>query len=74
MDSGTSDSESGHINRSTEDSGVEGDVNRRGPAQEISDEKNIIMWPRGYSYNILVKNVATFCPCQKKIKICLRLN
>ena len=41
-----------------EDSGAEGNLNCGGLAQEVSDEKNISMWPR--SYDILMKNVAAF--------------
>ena len=33
-------------------------------ALEVS-KKNINMWPRDCSCDILVKNVAAFCPCLK---------
>lgn len=51
----------GHL-RSMEDSGAECDLmNCGGLAPEIS-VKNINMWPRYCSCDILGKNVATFCP------------
>ena len=31
--------------------------------QEISKEKAFSMWHKDCFYGILVKNVATFCPC-----------
>jgi hypothetical protein len=34
-------------------------------AQEISKEKNFRMWYKDWFCGILVKNVATFCPCLK---------
>ena len=34
-------------------------------AQEISKEKNFRMWHKDCFCGILVKNVATFCPCLK---------
>jgi hypothetical protein len=42
-------------------------------AQEISKEKNFIMWHKDYFYGILVKNVATFCPCLKSLPEANRL-
>ena len=30
-------------------------------------ENNFSMWPRECFYGILVKNVATFCPCLKSL-------
>lgn len=54
----------GQTRKTVEDSGI--DCNN--PAQEVSEEK-IIQWPRDHGYDILAKNVATFCPCQKKKKI-----
>jgi hypothetical protein len=36
-------------------------------AQEISKEKNFRMWHKGCFCGILVKNVATFCPCLKSL-------
>lgn len=53
------------------DSGSENYLNCEGITQEVSQERNISMWPRVGSCNILVKNVAYFCNFQK---IYLRLN
>ena len=36
-------------------------------AQEISKEKNFRMWHKDWFCGILVKNVATFCPCLKSL-------
>ena len=36
-------------------------------ALEVSGEKKLNMWPRDCSCDILVKNVATFCPCLKSL-------
>ena len=33
--------------------GAEGDLNCGGLAQEVSEEKNVSMWPRDYSCDIL---------------------
>ena len=57
----------GHTSRSMKDSGAESDLNCRGPVQETSEEKNIIIWPKDLSDDILVKNVATFCSCPKSL-------
>jgi hypothetical protein len=46
-----------------EDSGAEGDLNHGVLAQEVSEEKNF----RDHSCDILVKNVAAFCPCLKSL-------
>ena len=46
----------GHTRRSTGESGAEGDLNHGSLAQE----KNFSMWPKDYSCDILVKNVAAF--------------
>ena len=43
---------------------AEGDLNCGSLALEVSGEKNINMWPRDCSCDILVKNVATFCPSE----------
>ena len=36
-------------------------------AQKISNEKNFRMWHKDCFCVILVKNVATFCPCLKSL-------
>lgn len=33
--------------------------------QEVSEKKNINIWRNNHSCDILVKNVAAFCPCLK---------
>ena len=43
-----------------EDSGAEGDLNCGGLAQEISEEKNIHVWPIKHSYDIVVKSMTAF--------------
>ena len=45
---------------------TESDLNCADLAQEVSVE-NFNMWPRDYFCGILVKNVATFCPCLKSL-------
>jgi hypothetical protein len=35
--------------------------------QEVSLEDNVSMWPRIFSCDILVKNVASFCLCLKSL-------
>ena len=52
-----------------EDSGAEGDLNCGGPGQQVSEEKNITMWPRNQFCHILVKKKMSLC-----LKICLKLN
>ena len=42
-------------------------MNCVGLAQEISKEKNFRMWHKDWFCGILVKNVATFCPCLKSL-------
>jgi hypothetical protein len=53
--------------RNREDYVAECDMNCADLAQEVSVEDNFRMWPRDYFCGILVKNVATFCPCQKSL-------
>ena len=43
------------------------DLNCVDLAQEISKEKNFSMWHKDCFCGILVKNVATFCPCLKSL-------
>jgi len=49
-----------HPSRNMEDSGTEGDLNSGDPGQEVSEEKNLSMWPRDCSCDSLAKNVADF--------------
>ena len=49
-----------------EDSGSKSDLMNSGH-QEVSEEKNVSMWPRDCSCDILVKNVIAFCPCLKSL-------
>ena len=42
-----------------------GDLNCRDMAQEFSENKNCCMMPRDCSCDILVKDMAAFCPCLK---------
>ena len=68
----------GHPNRNMEDGGVEGDLNCVILlAQADSEERNCSMQPKDCSCNILVKNVATFCPCLKspfEVKVEISIN
>ena len=50
-----------------EDFVAESDLNCGRLALEVSDEKYFNMWPRDCSCDILVKNVAAFCPCLKSL-------
>jgi hypothetical protein len=43
-----------------EDSGAEGDLNCGGPGQQVSEEKNITVWPRNQFCHILVKKKSLF--------------
>jgi hypothetical protein len=52
----------GYASRNMEDFVTESGLNCADLAQEVSVE-NFNMWPRDYLGGILVKNVATFCPC-----------
>ena len=54
------------LSKIKEDSVAEYNVNYGELAQKVSEE-NINKWPRDNSYNILVKNVAAFCPCLKNL-------
>jgi hypothetical protein len=57
----------GHPSRDMEDFVGESDLNCAGLAQEVSVEKNFIVWPRDCFYGILVENVAAFCHCPKSL-------
>ena len=36
-------------------------------AEEVSMEKNCSMWPRDFFCDVLVKNMAAFCKCLKRL-------
>ena len=55
----------GHPSRNMEDFVAGSDLNCVDLAQKISKEKNFRMWHKDCFCGILVKNVATFCPCLK---------
>ena len=55
-----------HPSRNMEDSGSESDLNCECLYQEVSEEKNVNMWPRDQSCNILEKNVTVFWPWCKE--------
>jgi hypothetical protein len=57
----------GHPSRNMEDFVAGSDLNCVDLAQEISKEKNFRMWHIDWFCGILVKNVATFCPCLKSL-------
>lgn len=61
----------GYPRRSMEDGYTEGNVNYRGPAWKVSEGRNISLWPRDYSCDMLAKNVAAFGPV---LQISLRPN
>jgi hypothetical protein len=46
---------------------AEYDLNCKDLAQEVSVERNFRMWPRECFCNILVTNVAAFCPSLKSL-------
>lgn len=56
-----------HPRRNIEDIGAGGDLNFWGLGQEVSEEKNVNMWPRDCFCDVLVKNMAAFCPCPKNL-------
>jgi hypothetical protein len=55
-----------HLTRNIEPISAEGDLNSQDMGQEAL-EKNISIWPRNYSCDILAKDVAVFCPCLKSM-------
>ena len=57
----------GHPSRNMEDFVAGSNLNCVDLAQEISKEKNFSMWHKDCFCGILVKNVATFCPCLKSL-------
>ena len=57
----------GHPSRNMEDFVAGSNLNCVDLAQEISKEKNFRMWHKDCFCGILVKNVATFCPCLKSL-------
>lgn len=50
----------GHTKTSRKESGVQKNIDHDGPAQKVSEEKNISKWPRDHC-DSLVKNVDEFC-------------
>ncbi|MGE9574350.1 hypothetical protein ACQP3C_25165, partial [Escherichia coli] len=42
-------------------------MNCGGLAQQFTEEKNTIMWPRDHSCDSFVKNVDAFCTCPKSL-------
>ena len=57
----------GHPGRNMEDFVAESNLNCADLAQEVSVEKNFSVWHRDCYCGILVKSVATFCPCMKSL-------
>jgi hypothetical protein len=57
----------GHPGRNMEDFVARSNLNCVDLAQEISKEKNFRMWHKDWFCGILLKNVATFCPCLKSL-------
>ena len=57
----------GHPSRNMENFVAGSNLNCIDLAQEISKEKNFSMWHKDCFCGILVKNVATFCPCLKSL-------
>ena len=56
-----------HLNRSMEDSDDECDLSSGCLNQVVSEVKNVSMWSKNRSCDILVKNVTIFCPCPKSL-------
>ena len=61
----------GHPSRNMEDFVAENDLNWADLAQEVP-VKIFSMWPRDCFCSILVKNMAAFCPCPKRLHLKLR--
>ena len=57
----------GHPSRNMEDFVAGSNLNCIDLVQDISKEKTFRMWHKDCFYGILVKNVATFCPCLKSL-------
>jgi hypothetical protein len=57
----------GHPSRNMKDFDARNNLNCVDLAQEISKEKNFRMWHKDCFCDILVKNVATFCPYLKSL-------
>ena len=56
-----------NTSRSMEDSGAKSCLNCWRLAPDILEQKNLNMFPRDHYRNVLVKNVASFCPCLKSL-------
>lgn len=54
----------GHPSRSMEN-GAEGDLSCGRLDQEVREQKNVSMWPKDWSCEILLKNMTAFCLCPK---------
>jgi hypothetical protein len=57
----------GHPTRNMEDFVAGSNLNCVDLAQKISKEKNFRIWHKDCFHSILVKNVATFCPCLESL-------
>jgi hypothetical protein len=55
----------GHPSRNMEDLVAGSNLNCVDLAQEISQANDFSMWHKDWFCGLLVKNVATFCPCLK---------
>ena len=56
-----------HPSRNMKDIGAKSELNSGGLNEEVSDEENFSMLPSDHFCDILVKNVAAFCPCLKSL-------
>lgn len=56
-----------HPRRNMEESGVEGDLTCVSLDQDASEAKNVSIWLRECSCDILTKNLAAFHPCLKTL-------
>ena len=59
----------GYLSRNMEDFVAGSNLNCVDLTQEISKEKSFSMWHKACFCGILVKNVATFCPCLPETKV-----
>lgn len=59
----------GHFRGNIEDIGFKPYFKSGDLTQHVSEEKNFSIFPRDHSYDMLLKNMATFFSC----KVCLRL-
>lgn len=57
----------GHPRRNVKDTAAKGGLNSGDLAQEVSEERNFSLLYGDHSYDILVRNMAGFCPFMRSL-------